>query len=428
MQRKIVVSVVLVVLFLAMGAGVMFALVKSRRPPERVAVQLPALLVETVDLAPESVVETISGYGTVRADRLARVSAQVSGQIVELADGLEAGVRYSAGDMLLRLDDRDYHEMLAQAEAALAAERAQRAQLEVEEGNLARLVAIVQEQFDIQKAEYERVKALREQDLAHIREFDQQRQQLMVLEAQLRRLQNDQALLPNRREMLEASIQRLEAQVEVARLNVDRCTVRAPFGGEVDEVMIELGERVQVGAPLLTLLDPATLEVPIELPVSYRPKVRVGVACRLSMESAPEWCWEGQVLRIDPRADELTRTFELYVEVDNRLRASPLMPGSFVQAEIDGPVLENVLIVPRGAVQQEQVFVYREGRAVRREVDVRQHLADRSVVTGLEPGDRVIVSNLDALYDGAPIRVDPPTVSEVPETRPSPTAMLSGPT
>jgi multidrug efflux pump subunit AcrA (membrane-fusion protein) len=113
--------------------------------------------------------------------------------------------------------------------------------------------------------------------------------------------------------------------------------------------------------------------------------------------------WHGAVARIAPSADERLRTFALYVEVLNPTQAVPLMPGMFVRAQIDGPTLRDVLLVPRGAVRQDQVFVCRGGRAQACRVAVEQTLLERCVIGGLAPGEVVITSNLDVLYDGAPV-------------------------
>jgi multidrug efflux pump subunit AcrA (membrane-fusion protein) len=155
------------------------------------------------------------------------------------------------------------------------------------------------------------------------------------------------------------------------------------------------------------MLDPTLIEIPVELPVSLRDRVMLGAACELSLESKNPTCWSGRIKRIAPSANQLTRTFELYVEVrQNRDEAFPLLPGYFLRAEITGKTLENVLLVPRGAIQEDAVFVYEDGHAVPRSVKVERHLNDDSVVTGLDAGAIVITSNLDVLYDGAPVRLE----------------------
>ena len=81
------------------------------------------------------------------------------------------------------------------------------------------------------------------------------------------------------------------------------------------------------------------------------------------------------------------------------------MPGLFVRARIDGPTWRDVLVIPRGVIQQGHVFVHDGGLARRRAVKIDRHVFDQTLVNGLKVGEIVITSNLDALYDGAPVRI-----------------------
>jgi len=148
--------------------------------------------------------------------------------------------------------------------------------------------------------------------------------------------------------------------------------------------------------------------------------VAAGTACHLRLESERDAAWSGQVVRIAPAANQATRTFSLFVEVDNTRQKQPLMPGTFVRAQIDGPVWRDVLVIPRGIIQEGHVFIYERGVAQRRAVTIRRHLLDQAVVRGLNPGETVITSNLDALFDGAPVRIqEGETLVAQPTTKPA---------
>lgn len=406
MKRKITVSILLMAGFLALGAGIALVLVKTEPVAETTQpVRLP-LVVKTVKLEPQTVVEPIVGYGTARADRYARLSAQVTGEIVELPDSLKPGVEVKKGDLLLGIDQRDYAQSLQRAESLLAEARAQIEQLEVQRKNLDRLIETAGRQVESTEWEFNRVKKLFEEGSAPKREYEQMRFVHEQARLALQRLENEKSLLPTTRAQLAARSRNHEAEIEIAQLDLQRCRVTAPFDGQVDAVQVELGERVQVGLPLLSLLDPQLIEVPIELPVAVRSRVRVGAACRLSVDTVSDVSWSGRIRRIAPTASESTRSFELYIEVKNSEGPAPLVPGYFVRAVIDGPTLADVLVVPRGAVQRGRVFVYEKGKASERDVRVERHLVDQSVVTGLQPGEMVITSNLDVLYEGAPVRLE----------------------
>jgi len=405
MRRQIIISAVLIVALLGVGAGVAIFLVETAPQPPTSNPARAALPVRGLELRPQTVVEPIVGYGTARADRSARIAAQVSGEVVELHRNLRVGASVDAGELLVRIDDRDYQRQLDRARSLLAGGEAELRRLDVEEKNVDRLIGIATTELEISQREYERVLGLFEAGQAPRRELDVARQGYERARRTLQVLENQKALLPQQRATELAKCDLHRADIALAELSVERCRIRAPFPGRLEAVEVEVGERVSVGTRLLTLLDPDLIEVPIELPVSLRDRVTNGAACRLKLESDREVAWKGQVARIAPSAAPATRTFSLFVEVDNRRQAQPLMPGLFVRAQIDGPTWRDVLIVPRGVIQQEHVYVYDDGLARRRPVSVNRHLFDQAVVDGLRPGEVVITSNLDALFEGAPVRM-----------------------
>lgn len=378
-------------------------LMKTRvtRPP--LEPERPALTVKAVRLTPRSLVLPLEGFGTARAERVASVSAQVAGEIVERPRDLRVGSAVEAGQLLIRIDDRDYRARRQQAQSHLAAELVALEALDIEQRNCERLIEIARDELAVAEREYSRVLALYEDEVSNPRELDQARLALKQARRSLQGLENELALLPKRREQVKAAIELREAELELAGLNLERCTIVAPFAGRIEQIEVEIGEQVQPAQRLVRLLDPRQIEVPIELPVSQRDAVRVGAGVRLMLESHPQAEWTGRIRRIAPSADERLRTFALYVIVSNTEQPAPLMPGMFVRARIDGPQLSDALLVPRGAVRQQRVFICEDGRALQRDVRVRHDVLDQTVIDGLEPGQIVITSNLDVLYDGAPV-------------------------
>ncbi|MBU0616599.1 MAG: efflux RND transporter periplasmic adaptor subunit [Planctomycetes bacterium] len=423
MQRQIIISLLLVVVLLAGGAGVAALLVRTAPQPPTNPTERAALLVVGLELKPRTVIEPIVGYGTAHADRQAWIAAQVSGELVELSPKLHVGEPVEDGEQLIRIDDREYQRQLERARSLLAADEAQLERLVVEEDNVDRLIGIATTELEIAQREHERVLGLFEAQQAPRRELDQARQGFEQARRELQMLENQKALYPQQRAVLLANRDLHRADAGLAELDLERCHIRAPFRGRLEAVEVEIGERVNVGTRLFALLDPDLIEVPIELPVSLRDRVASGAKCELKLESNPNVAWSGQVARIAPSAAQATRTFSLFVEVDNTRQEPPLMPGLFVRARIDGPTWRDVLVIPRGIIQQEHVFLYNDGLARRRAVKVDRHLFDQALVSGLKVGEVVITSNLDALYDGAPVRIQPdPPVAGQPAGEASPGA------
>lgn len=406
MRRRFLLSILLIATLLGAGGLGFWMLVHFAPPPPRRSVERPMLIVRGVRVEPRDAVERLAGFGTARAKRFARVAAEVAGTVIERSDALEVGNTVLAGTVLVRIDERDYRQQLARAEAQLRIAEAQLAQVRQELENVQHLIEIARGELEIAEREYKRVQDLFERARSTRRELDLAQADLQRSRRTVQNLENQKNLLPARIQAAEATRALREADVAQARLNLERCTVRAPFDGRITQVAVERGETVAPGQVLFAILDPRQIEVAIELPVSLRDRVRTGADCTLRLENSPLHVWQARVVRIDPQADARTRTFSLYVEWNEGDEVpNPLLPGMFVQAIVTGPTLPGVLVVPRDALVNDAVFVYEDGLARRRSVRVERRLLDRCVVSGLRPGDVVITSNLDALYDGMPVRV-----------------------
>ncbi|MHC4672153.1 MAG: efflux RND transporter periplasmic adaptor subunit [Planctomycetota bacterium] len=405
MQRKIIVSLILIGLFLTVGISLAAVLMMTKTEPPKIGQNHVPLVVSGVTVMPQSFIEPIAGYATARADRYAKLSAQVPGKIIEIVNNLKVGDQVKKGEPLIRIAPKEYEYLLDRAKSLLDAVKSQQTQVDVEEQNLNQLIEIAKSELSIAQREHQRVKDLFNREMAPRREYDLAQLALERGRRTLQSLQNNKALLPDKRAQLAAAYNNRLAEVELAQLNLERCTIAAPFDGRTDELNVEIGEHVIAGQVLVTVLDPTLIEVPIELPASVRPRVQVGAASVLTVDSVKDMTWTGRVTRIGPSTSESTRTFELFVEVDNSQQTQQLVPGYFVRATISGPTWENVLVVPRGSIKNDGVFICRDGKAYSRNIRVKKNLLDQSIIAGIEDGTVVITSNLDALYDGAPIRL-----------------------
>ena len=407
MVRKFIISIGLIAVVLAVAVGVSRWLIVNRPQPQREARGARAPLVTTVILTPEDARETLFGYGTARSDQRATLTAEVSAPVRELVGGLQEGMAAGRDQLLVRLDDRQYRQELHEAQAMLQARGAELAQVSVERRNFGSLLEIADADVVLNRDERERVQKLYDAGNAPKKEFDDAR---LRYQASLRAKQlseNQIALLEPKRLRLEAEKSAATARAERAELNIERCRITAPFAGRIESLSVEIGDKVRLGSEILKLVNLDRIEVPVELPVSKRPRTSTGAGVVLHVESMPDVRWRGLVSRMAPVADARSRTFEVYVEVDNREQAIPLLPGYFVKAEVEGPIIADALIVPRSAVVASQVFVANNNEAHPVAVHVERYLGDRAVLSGdVRPGDRVITTNLDMLYEGAAVRVE----------------------
>lgn len=420
--RKTVVSVLLIGLVLASGLAIARWLVATKPAAERRATVSRPPLVEVLRLAARDIQQVFVGYGSARADREATLSAEVAGEIVGIGEGINDGSPVKQGQPLIHIDQREYVQQLARAESAVAELEAQLAQLEVEKENVRRLMAIARLEVEVNSDEVTRLSELYEKGEASKTEYNFARRVHDRSRRELEGLNNQLALLAPRRASLQALRAARAADVELAKLYVERCRIEAPFDGQVCELMVEVGDRVMPGSPLARITCLEKIEIPVELPVSVRPLVEAGAACTLEMESNLSLRWGGTVSRLAPVADARSRTFSAYVMVDNREQEAPLIPGFFLTARVHGPLLHEVLAVPRGAIDNGQVFVANDAKAHARRIRVETVIEETVVVTGeLAEGDRLILTNLDVLYDQAPIRLPeaPSAAQRPPATDPA---------
>lgn len=432
-SRRVLRSVILIVMLLMLGgmiAGGLYAL--RQAPPRRDLAILPPL-VETMYVHAQDVVEYFVGYGSANAIHRAQIAAELSATIVERVGDLREGAVVARGQILFRLDDRQYRHVFARAEALAAAERASLDELAVEQQGLAGLIATAQRETRVAREERNRVARLLEQELAAKKEFDFANLAYQQAQRVLQEYELQSARLGPRRVRIAATIRGYDEEAALARLNIDRCEIRAPFDAHIDSLHVDVGDHVVPGVVLATLIDPTRVEVAVRLPASIHDRVHVGAPCRLTSESTPSKRlaagsqWTGLIARVGPTADARTRTFAAYVVIDNAGQAQSgetdlpaLVPGVFVTARIQGPTHPDRILVPRRACRGGRVFVVEDNRARARSVVVERYLEDQAMVrgdghsprragAGLRSGDRVILSRLDRLVDGSPVRTREPT-------------------
>lgn len=404
-RARLIPSILLILVLLGAGSGIASMLHVMNVEPERRVPDNPPLVVEAMTVAPTDAVERHLGYGTVKALRSVNLSAEVSARVVEIVRRVRAGSAVAEGDAIVRLDDRQYKSALDRAEAMAEADRAGLAEIATEEANLRRMRDTAQQEVDLNMREYKRLADLYETEAASEREvifaslaLQQSRRILQEYESQLARIEP-------RRAQLTASRSARLSEAEQAQLNIERCTIRAPFDGVLQMLHVEHGDWVAPGTVVAALLDPMRVEIGIALPASVHHRVAVGAESSVVSESTPGVAWRGHVARIAPSVDEQTRTLTVYVEVNNAEQERPLVPGTFVRAEVLGPRHEDSLIIPRSAIRKNRVWIIDDGQARQRQVSVVQTLTERAVVEGeLRFGDRVILTQLSRMDDGTPVR------------------------
>ncbi|MDE2923993.1 MAG: efflux RND transporter periplasmic adaptor subunit [Acidobacteriota bacterium] len=371
---------------LAVAALVVVGLLRSRPVVETAPREIAPPPVRVLTVASTEVDLGVSSQGSVIPVTEADLVSEVAGTIVWTSESFEVGGFFDAGEVLLRLDRRDYELAVASARAALA-------QAGV---GLAR----EQAEADVAREEWEELGADGEPGPLVLRQ-----PQLAEARAQV------EAALANKRRV---------------ELDLERTAIRAPFAGRLRAKRVDRGEFVNRGVPLATIYAVDAAEVVLPVPDSELAFLDLPLGSELA-EAGPRVLlraqfaggrheWEGRVVRVGGEIDPATRMVNLIARVDDPYQASgnrpPLSVGLFVDAEVVGRSVESVFQVPRGAlVGADRVWLVEDGRLVLRQVGILR--ADPEVVIvsdGLADGDRISLTILESAVDG--MRVTPQPESE----------------
>lgn len=205
-----------------------------------------------------------------------------------------------------------------------------------------------------------------------------------------------------------AAVKAAEANEVVARLNLERSRIRAPFDGAVADRVASAGDFVKSGAPLFRLVNDAVLKFIVQAPESYAPKVVKELPVVFTVDAYPGRRFEGRVFLVSPQVNLTTRMFDFGALVPNADRA--LKAGTFARGELllekDVPTVTvplDSLVVGAGV---SRVFVVTNGVATSRIVHPGRTAGDRQeILEGLRSGEQVVTTGQGKLVDGSSVRI-----------------------
>jgi membrane fusion protein, multidrug efflux system len=198
------------------------------------------------------------------------------------------------------------------------------------------------------------------------------------------------------------------AAVELARVQLEKAHIVAPFSGIVGLRRVSVGEYITAGQALVNLeaIDPVKAD--FRVPEKFLPAIRVGQTIRIKVDAFPEDSFEGKVYAIDPRLDIAGRSLLVRAVVpngDQRLR-----PGLFARVTVLLQLKEDALSVPEQAIvpQGDSQFVFKivDGKVHLTKVVTGTRRDGRvEIVEGLAPGDQVVTAGQLKIRDGTAVSV-----------------------
>jgi len=390
MKRLFLTKVLPAAAVLLLGVFIANRLVASRPMPEVAPKTVQGTLVEIMEAQPERQLIRVEAMGTVIPSRELELTPEVSGRIVGMNPNLVPGGLLKAGEVIVRIDPRDYEAAVKQAKAKLEDARLY---LELEHGK--------------------QVVAKREWAVIHpTTQSSEASSRLALREPHL--------------ESAKANVESAQSALSQAELSLERTIITAPFNAIVKSESVEIGELVTQQTRLAMLAGTDQYWVQVSVPVSQLPwidvpdaKGRGGARARVVHRAGPdsEIEREGRVVRLLGDLDPAGRMARLLVAVNDPLDlnsgenepALPLLIGAYVCIEIDGRELDNVYVIPRAAIREGNRVWVMDGKdclSVREVEIIWRQKEDVLIADAIKPGERIVTSSIPTPIPGMLLRIN----------------------
>ncbi|MCK4538789.1 MAG: efflux RND transporter periplasmic adaptor subunit [Candidatus Krumholzibacteria bacterium] len=364
------------------GMTVFKVMMATKKEVVRRDFRIPAPVVSVLKAEPSPRKVIVSGEGTVSPLRSIDLVPQVGGKVIYISPALVDGGEFTENDILLKIDPIDY-------ELAVKSAKARVKDLESKLQMMAEEAEIAVEEWRLSRDE---------ENAGSPPPLVAKIPQLAAAEA-----------------ALEAGL----ADLEKAGLNLERTSLKAPFGGIVSRKNIDLGQFVPVGMSLGSIFSTEAAEISVPLATEELRWLSIPGFTGDEVEGSPAVVyaeiagqalrWKATVMRAEGILDERTRMINVVVRIDQPYSARPpLAMGLFARVEIYGHEIENSLLIPRSAIHDNDSVWILEGkdRLRFRKIVLARYEGDRALISsGIEPGEKIILTPLRVVTDSMQVRL-----------------------
>jgi len=435
--------IILPLAILGAGFAGFWVLFRQREAPAQASIPEKTTLVETVGAEKHESGLDIEIDGVVVPYREIELSTEVEGRVAQKSEVCRAGSYVKRGTLLLKIDPEDYELERDRLQNEVEQADANCNELKAEIEKTKALIELADGQLELERVSHDREKGIFEKGYGSPEAFDMAKQDLLRVENAWKMLDEQLKVLLSRTGRLEAAKKHAEVMLKKAELNLTRTEIRVPDDTDavVVDDLVEQGDYVRVGTPLVTIEDTSKVEVKCNLRVeelywlwnqtglgpgrseegsidlAYEiPRAPVTVVYRLA---GRDYEWKGVLARYDGVGlDQATRTVPCRVVVDAPRKGSAaasnakagettgppaLVRGMYVIVRVHGEPQAPLIWIPEKAVRPgNRVWVVRDGKLAVVDVRVLRVADGRAIVLAgdLAEGGRVVVTPLANAVDG----------------------------
>lgn len=380
---------------------------QGRSPsPEQQGPQATPVELDTVETA--TVEETSTFTGTLEAEQASTIEAEQSGRVAQIL--VQQGQTVRAGTPLVRLsaerEQADVAAALARIDIAQASQQQAQSELAALQAERDR----VQAELDLRQEQLTRTETLVERGALAREELDLGQRDLRVEQANLNALNRRIRAARDRIQQSQATLRERQASLQRIREDLQDTNITAPFAGVVGDIPIKPGNYVEPGRELTRVIANDELDLNISIPQERSTDLVTGLPVEIS-DSAGNLIETGSISFVSPGVSPDSQFIPAEATIPNP--DGQLKDGQFVRSEVIWASRSGQPVVPQSAViyRGEDRFVYvpqeQEGQLVAMRQSVELGLeqgTDVEILSGLQPGQRIIVAGIQRLSDGVPIR------------------------
>ena len=364
----------------------------------------------------KDVTDQVRVVGNIRAEQRVTINAEVEGQIKQVK--VEEGDEVAVGNLLARIDSREYELEVEELEAELSAAKEEFKKAieglrpEEKEKLLAR-VRVNESAFDLAIKEQDRFQKLVKDGVTAQSILDEVNDRAQQAKEKLR---ESRAAFEAAKQSRQEDIQQLRAEgegivkrLEMAQLNFSKTLIHAPFDGVIIHKKIEEGAFLKVGSPVFEMISSSRLKAVLEIPQSHRNKLKKLKGIDFWVKELGLKFKQSGKLRVIPDADIYSGNIRAQMELHRPNRA--LFPGLTLVGMMNFGVRKNVMHVPSVALVISEkgtvVYVVKESKAhlvpVRAYKERNELIEIDDFTNQLSPDSELILRGSGAVFPGAKV-------------------------
>ncbi|MDG3085891.1 MFP transporter [Vibrio hannami] len=397
-----------------LGAALLILAPSMKADPPKTESKAGKKVVRVLKVAPRKIQPTAVGYGHTQPAQDWEAQSELDGTVIWVSEQFKTGAILEAGSEILRLDPSSYQLTIARLEAELDVSK-------LTNQTIRASLNIAEQEYQVQKSEYER--SIRLSKTGHISqtEKDQATRELLSSQQQLQTQKNNLAINS-------AQQQVLITELELAKRDLEHTVITAPYSIRITEKFADLAEYVNKGEVMFKADGIEAVEINAQFPLGkMRPLRRTTSQNTLdkdvhtNLEAIVELqagdrviVWDAEVNRSGGQIDAQTQSQSIVVQIAEPYKQAvpgkkpPLIRDTFVKVTLKAPIMKKQILLPVTAIHNDKVYFVKEGKLVIRPVKIDFVQGQIAVIkSGVEIDDIVVLSKLSPTVKGMLLKPQP---------------------